>query len=140
MWTRGLILILAILALPAWAESFKEGEVEVVVNAIPASELTPEASTNYNVAREAGRGLLTIAVNRVKGGKATALPAQIYAGALNQDNHLINIPVRELKDRDGVQYLGEFRLNGSRALTFLVNVNVSGKVVKAEFSRMFATP
>ncbi|HRH79548.1 MAG TPA: DUF4426 domain-containing protein [Thiobacillaceae bacterium] len=137
MFIRMFLLMLAVAALPAQAETFHQGDLEVVVNAIPATELTAQASESYNVTREAGRGLLTIAVNRTQGSKTIAVPAQIYAGALNQNNNLINIPVRELRDQSGVHYLGEFRLNGSNALTFLVNVNVLGKLVKAEFSRLF---
>lgn len=137
MFIRAFILILAAVSAPTRAESFHQGDLEVVINAIPATELTPQASENYNVAREARRGLLTIAVNRTQGSRSVTVPAQIYAGALNQDNHLINIPVRELRDQNGVHYLGEFRLDGSSALKFLVNVNVQGRLVKAEFSRLF---
>lgn len=132
-----LFIAMALASAPAWAESFRSGELEVVVNAIPASELTPQASQDYNVAREPGRGVLTVLVGRNRGGTVEPLPAQIYAGALNQDNHLINIPVREMRDQDGVHYLGEFRLFDSRILKFLVNVNAMGRLVKAEFSRSF---
>lgn len=132
-----LFLLLVLPWTPSWAESFRSGDLEVVVNAIRATEMTLQASEQYNVTRDPGRGVLTVVVSRNRGSTAEPLPAQIYAGALNQDNHLINIPVREVRDPDGVHYLGEFRLFDSRSLMFLVNVHAMGRQVKAEFSRTF---
>lgn len=137
MKVPALFIALALASAPTWAESFRSGDLEVVVNAIPASQLTPQASESYNVVREPGRGVLTVSVNRNRGSTLEPIPAQIYAGAINQNNQLINIPVREMHDQDGVHYLGEFRLFDSRILRFLVNVNSMGRAVKAEFNRSF---
>lgn len=135
-----LLLSLALTWMPARAESFRSGDMEVVVNAMQATELTPQASEQYNVTRDPGRGVLTVQVSRNRGNTVEPMPAQIYAGALNQNNYLVNIPVRELRDQDGVHYLGEFRLADSRSLMFLVNVHAMGRQVKAEFSRNFPAP
>lgn len=137
MKIRTLLPLLSLATLPAWAESFQSGDLEVVVNALPATELTPEASQSYNVARAPNRGVLTVLVHRHRGGRRDSVPAQIYAGAMNAQNHLINIPIREWRAGDEVQYLGEFRLNGTNDLRFLVNVNVLGRLIKAEFNRVF---
>ncbi len=70
-------------------------------------------------------------------GNPVTLPAQVYAGAMNQNNLLISIPVREVRDGKHVYYLGEFRLTPPDELRFLVNANVLGTALKTEFSRKF---
>jgi hypothetical protein len=67
------------------------------------------------------------------------VPGQVYAGAVTQDNKLFTIPIREVRQADGVYYLGEYRVTVPDKLRFLVNANVLGKPLKAEFTRAFAT-
>jgi hypothetical protein len=50
------------------------------------------------------------------------------------------VPIREVRQPDGVYYLGEFRYNAPDTIRFLVNANVLGKPMKVEFVRAFSTP
>ncbi len=70
-------------------------------------------------------------------GNADTIPAQVYAGAMNRNNLTISIPLREVNDGKVVYYLGEFRLTPPDEFRFLVNANVLGTPLKAEFSRSF---
>ncbi len=128
----GLILSLA---LPAWAQTQTSAGIEVLADALPTTALTDEAARNYNVYPSAGRGLLTLTVAR--DGKSGGVPAQVYAGAINQSGYPMSIPMRTVRDGESVMYLGEFRYHAPAALRFLVNVNVQGKQVSTEFNRSF---
>jgi hypothetical protein len=106
-------------------------DVVVVMDAMPSTELTADAAQRYNVSPAANRGVLT--VNTTKHGKP--VPSQVYVGAVNSKNNLINVPMRALPDTGG--HLGEFYVLPNDNLNFIVNVNVLGKPLKAKFSRAF---
>jgi hypothetical protein len=120
----------------------RSGDVEMHCVALPTSELTPEAAKEFNVVQDPQRGLLTISVFRHVGpGQTQSQQAQIYAGAINAQNQLLSIPVREVKKGSAVYYLGEFRVTTPDTLRFLVNANAAhGKPLKVEFSRAFGAP
>jgi hypothetical protein len=127
-----------ILAAPLFAGQARASNPELYCVAVPTMELTPEAAKGYNVARNADRGLLTVTiVKKGKNGATATLPGQVYAGAINQNNLLYNIPIREVHDGDSVYYLGEFHVTTPDTLRFLVNANVLGRPMKSEFSREF---
>jgi hypothetical protein len=108
-------------------------DIVVHMDAMPSTELTPEAAKNYNVTQAGNRGVLT--VRALKQGKS--VPMQVFVGAINSKNNLINVPMRETNGKDGSTYLGEFYLLPADNLNFIVNVNVLGKPLKAKFNRAF---
>lgn len=134
-WLHGFVMLC--LALPAWAHKTSVGNLELHVEAMPTTTLTAEAAENYRVEPSADRGLLLVTVMKRERGHATTIPAQVYAGAMNQRNLPISIPLREVNDGKVVYYLGEFRLTPPDEFRFLVNANVLGTPLKAEFSRKF---
>ena len=128
------------LAHPAWAERYltHSGNIEVHCEAVPSMTLTPDVARSYNVQPDPHRGLLSVTVMKeAEPGKAEAVPAQVYAGAVNQSNFIMNVPLREVHEGKSVYYLGEFHIDPPDELRFLVNVNVLGQPLKAEFSRYF---
>jgi hypothetical protein len=141
MRAAALIVIFTLLASVARADAtVRSGDLEMHSSAVPSLDLTPEAARDFNVSAEPGRGLLTITVMRKTGpGRAITLPAQVYAGAVDQNNYLFSIPIREVRNGEHVYYLGEFRMNTPSTLRFLVSANVLGKPLKSEFAREFQT-
>lgn len=137
-----LATLYAPLAMAAELGVAKSGDLEMHCVAVPTSELTPEAAKEFNVVRDPQRGLLTVTIVRNQGqGRVQALQAQVFAGAINQNNLVSTIPVREVQKGDAVYYLGEFRVTPPDTLRFLVNANAThGKPLKAEFSRTFNAP
>jgi hypothetical protein len=123
------------------AEVARLGNLEVHGAAVPTTALTPEAARAYNVTQAEGRGLLTVTLIR-KGaaGQAESVAGQVYAGAFTRNNHLFTVPIREVRQKDGVYYLGEFRYSAPDHIRFLVNANVLGKPMKIEFARAFEAP
>jgi len=112
------------------------GNLELHAEAIPTTTLTAEAAQNYRVEPAADRGLLQVTVLKRERG-AAAIPARVYAGAMNRNNLTISIPLREVNDGKAVYYLGEFRLTPPDELRFLVNANVLGTALKTEFKQKF---
>ncbi len=134
-----LLLPLMLAGAASAAEVAKVGDLEMHSVAVPSTELTPEAAKDYNITPAAGRGLLTVTlIKKGRNGKAESVSGQVYAGAVTQDNKLFSIPIREVRQPDGVYYLGEYRVNAPDTLRFLVNANVLGKPLKAEFTRAFS--
>jgi hypothetical protein len=135
-----LAIVLACPGRASAAEVAKNGDLEMHSVAVPSTELTSDAAKDYNITPGAGRGLLTVTlIRKGRNGKAESVPGQVYAGAVTQDNKLFTIPIREVRQADGVYYLGEYRVTVPDKLRFLVNANVLGKPLKAEFTRAFAT-
>jgi hypothetical protein len=77
-------------------------------------------------------------IKKGRNGKTESVPGQVYAGGFTQDNKIFSIPIREIRQPDGVYYLGEYRVNAPDTIRFLVNANVLGKPMKVEFSRAFS--
>ena len=142
MHARAILLGAALAASPVQAvEITRVGDLEMHCIAVPTSELTAEAARAYNVDQGTGRGLLTITlVRKGRNGEAKAVPGQVYAGAINLRNHISSIPIRQVQEGDTIYYLGEYRVQAPDTLRFLVNANVQGRMMKAEFSRAFSTP
>jgi hypothetical protein len=108
-------------------------DIVVHMDAMPSTELTPEAAARYNVEPAKNRGILT--VSALKQGKN--VPMQVFVGAINSKNNLINVPMRATNGKDGSSYIGEYYLLPADTLNFIVNVNVLGKPLKAKFNRAF---
>ncbi len=142
MYARAVLLGVVLSVSSAQAvEISKVGDLELHCVAVPTTELTPEAAKAYNVEPSPGRGLLTITLmKRLRPGEAKSVPGQVYAGAINQRNFLSSIPIREIRDGNEVYYLGEYRVNAPDTMRFLINANVLGKMMKAEFTRVFSAP
>ncbi len=138
LFLPSIALFLTCSSLAGASEMTRLGELELHSVAVPTSELTAEAAREYNVTQEAGRGLLTVTlIKKGRNGKSESVPAQVYAGGFTQDNKIFSIPIREIRQPDGVYYLGEYRFNAPDTIRFLVNANVLGKPMKVEFSRAF---
>jgi hypothetical protein len=108
-------------------------DIVVHMDAMPSTELTPEAAARYNVTPAKNRGILTVVAQK----QGKSVPMQVFVGAVNAKNNLINIPMRETNGHDGSSYVGEYYLLPADTLNFIVNVNVLGKPLKAKFNRSF---
>lgn len=132
-------LLAPVAAGPVWAQrqTATAGNLELHAEAVASRSLTPEAAANYRVEPAADRGVLLVTVLRRERGNAVTVPAQVYAGAMSRRNHVLSIPLREVREDKAVYYVGEFRYTAPDELRFLVNANVLGTPLKAEFSRAF---
>jgi hypothetical protein len=106
-------------------------DIVVHMDAMPSNELTAEAAKRYNVTPAGNRGILTVKAQK----QGKDVPMQVFVGAINSKNNLINVPMRRLDDS---AYLGEYYVLPADNLDFIVNVNVLGKPFKARLSRSFS--
>lgn len=134
-----LAITLAYTGIASAAEVAKVGDLEMHSVALPSNELTPEAAKDFNITPAPGRGVLTVTLLKKNShGKAEPVPGQVYAGMVTQGNKLFTIPIREVRQADGIHYLGEYRVTAPDTLRFMVNANVLGKPMKTEFTRAFS--
>jgi hypothetical protein len=146
MLARAMVLGTALLLIPSGSavraeEIHRAGDLELHSAAVPTTELTPEAAKDYNVQVSPDRGLLTVTLLRKgRNGEARSVQGQVYAGAVTQNNYLISIPIREVRQGDQVYYLGEYRLKAPDTLRFIINANVLGRHLKGELTRVFQAP
>jgi hypothetical protein len=137
------------------ANVVRVGDVEMHCMAWRASELTPDAVREFNVAPSPDRGVLAITLIRHLGpGRTRAEAGQVHAGALStpplsgadadlsrsSGTHLLSIPVREVRRDNGLYYLGEYRIAPSENLRFLVNATVGDRVLTTDFHSRFPAP
>jgi hypothetical protein len=108
-------------------------DIIVHMDAMPSTELTSEAAERYNITPASNRGILMVRAQK----QGKTVPMQVFVGAVNSKNHLINIPMRTTDGMDGSSQLGEFYVLPADTLNFIVNINVLGKPLKAKFNRSF---
>lgn len=125
-------------AAAAEAHRVASGKLEMQVEALPTTRLSPEAMRAYKIEPAPDRGLLTVRITRsARPGKAETVAAQVYAGAMTRNHQLLSIPLREVREGGSVYYLGEYRVTPPDELRFMVNANVLGNPIKADFSHAF---
>ena len=137
----------ALLALmwPQWAaaENSKQfGEYVVHYNAFTSDTLAPDIARRYGFVRSKNRGLLNITVLK-SGSGATGVPvtAQVRATATNLTGQLKTLSVREVREREAIYYIGEFRVADAETLRFNVEVQPDGdrQWHRVVFSQQFFT-
>ena len=140
---RSILTVLALLVsvpLIASAEqSAKFGDIEVHYNALVTTDLRPDVARSYNIDRSKSRGLITIAVLKKNNVDATVpMRANVKVNAVNLTAQAIDIPLREVKERQAIYYLGTFRLADHETLKFSVDVTPDGGTAqKFDFSKTF---
>lgn len=122
-------LFLCSVAVAAHAEiSQKFGPLEIHYNALTTDELLPEVARAYKIERSKTRGLLTMSVlKRNNLGALNPVPAKLSAYAVNPQQQLANIDMREVREGTAIYYLGEFRMVPPETLKFTATVEAGGE-------------
>lgn len=122
--------LLALAPLPATAQdamdspnTVESGDYVVHFNALPTTQVPPEAAKAYRITRSPNRGLLNIAVQRRGAAGATqAVTAEVQASATNLTGQRRDLSVREVRDGGAIYYLAETGVSNRETLTFEVTV------------------
>lgn len=126
---------------PAAAEQSRTfGDLTVHYNAMPTSQLTPRIARSYGLTRSRDRGMLMVTVRRADGsGAGSPVPVRVAATAVNLNSQLQRIPMREVRERQAVYYLGEYGLSVPTTMRFKVTVTPepTGQPLSLEFSQRF---
>ena len=133
--------LLSVLAFAAAAEnSTSAGVYTVHHNAISTDTLSPDIAKSYKIVRSRYRGLLTVSVIREQEGTTgTPVSARVDARSVNLAGQLRNLVRREIREGDGVYYLGEFPIVDREILKFSLLVTPAGeqRPIEANLSQQF---
>lgn len=117
------------LLLPAAAGAqgvLHKGDVTIRYNAVPASALPAQSASQLGVEHSSGQGLLNVMVSTGKGDDASGVVADVHARAMTGNGTAVPVRVREIKDTNGVSYLGTFRIPHTGTLRFDLDVTPPG--------------
>lgn len=103
-----------------------QGDLTIRYNALPATALPASSAQQLGIRHDSHQGLLNILVTRGKDGAETSLPADIQARAMTENGSPVRIRVREVKDDNGISYLGTFTVRHSGTLRFDLDVTPRG--------------
>lgn len=122
----GTAIVLLLTSSPSHGDQSQTfGEIVVHYGALAADQLPAEAARAYGFERSAGRGLLTVAVQK-NDTAATSLAASVVASAITLSGHRIDIPMREVREGDSISYLGQFPVRSRDTLRFSLAVTPAG--------------
>jgi hypothetical protein len=114
--------------LPVMAEnSTQAGQYTIHHNAFTADTLNPDVALAYGFQRSKHRGLLNVSVIKEQAGTTgTSTPAAVDVDIVNLTGQKSRIPMREIKDKDAVYYMGEFPVYNRQTINFEINVKAQG--------------
>lgn len=118
-----------LIAQPTLAEnSTRGGEFTFHHNAFTADTLSPDVARAYGVQRSKHRGLLNVSVIKEQPGTTgTSTPATVDVDIVNITGQKSHLPMREIKDKDAVYYLGEFPVSNRQTIDFEIKVKPQGQ-------------
>ncbi len=130
-------------ALPALAENSTKASGYVIHhNAFSADTLSPDVAKAYGIQRSKYRGLLNVSVIKEEAGTTgTSTAAQVEVNTVNLTGQKSRIPMRELKDKGAIYYVGEFPVHDQQTINFVLDVTPEGstETFSAKLSQQFFT-
>lgn len=136
------VLLVSGLASTAWAKQLEVDGFQVHYSAFNADVLSAEVATQYGLTRSKHLGLLNISVQKLMPqGLPQAVMAQVTAQAVNEAGQLKILQPRQVKEREAIYYLSEFRVSHLETLTFTVRIQPPdlGKPIELTFKQQFFT-
>ncbi len=127
--TLSVALFLALFQGPAVAAKYQNlGDYQIHYNAFPSTFLSPEMAKLYQIRRSGNRGVLTVSVleSQGEGAELVSVPAEVEGHAVNLTGQLKNFTVREVRDREAIYHIAEFRFVDGETLDFTLRVTPPG--------------
>lgn len=119
-------LVLTVSMLAAQAGAYERVEqyddYSIYYNAMASTRLSPDVANQYNLQRSRVRGVLMISVLN----DGEPVPARVEARALNPQEQLQTVRMREHADGEGIYSLGAFRMEDGERMRFEVLVRPDG--------------
>jgi Domain of unknown function (DUF4426) len=117
------------IALPVLADhSTQAGQYTIHHNAFTADILNPDVALAYGIQRSKYRGLLNVSVIKEQAGTTgTSTPATVDVDIVNLTGQKSRIPMREIKDKEAVYYIGEFPVYNQQTINFEIQVTPQGE-------------
>lgn len=145
---RARIVIAAFLCLGLWAgsamaeQSEDVGDYVIHYNAFTTDTLAPEVARSYGIPRSGNRAMLNLTVLKKQAGLAgKPVAAEVSASAVNMNNQLRNIEMRQIRDGDAIYYVGHFGVSHQEVMDFRIEVRPKDteRTYTLEFRQRFFT-
>jgi len=127
--TAALVALLALVPAGfAVADNARQfGDITVHYNAFTSDTLTPEVARRYGLARSKSRGVLNITVlQNTPEGPPKAVKAEVQASASNLSGQLKTFSMEEIREREAIYYIAQFRIADAEVLNFTIDVKPTG--------------
>jgi hypothetical protein len=122
----GLLMVLSWTLKAEQSQDF--GDYVVHFNALPTSFLTPKTAQDFDIVRSKQRAILTVSVmKKVLGTTGQSVPTDVSAKAINLNNQVKEIDMREVTEGSAIYQLGEFRITDQEILNFTIDVRPKGE-------------
>jgi hypothetical protein len=111
-------------------------------NAFLSTELAPDMASRYNIRRSPNRAVINISIiKNVPGTTGQPVTARVKVISHNLRGQVRTIPVREIKEKNAVYYIGEFLVENQESVTFTIEAIPSGenKPLQASLKQQFFT-
>ena len=117
------------------------GDVVVHYNATPTDFFDPKVTKTLGIKRSKSRALLTVSVLKKHMGLSTEpMKASVEASAVNLNNQIKELTVREITEGGAVYYIAEFPVTNRETLDFSIDVTpVGGTQKTVKFRQQFFT-
>ncbi|MBA2238849.1 MAG: DUF4426 domain-containing protein [Lysobacter sp.] len=116
----------------------RSGDVTIRASAVPTSMLGEVVARRYGIRSSEETILLLVALRRGKDANETSVPAKVGVTVTDLSGQRQDVPMRELRSGDLLDYVGTVDISGPDTLRFVVRtVRENGEVSTLQFAREF---
>ena len=113
------------------------GDLRVHYNALPTLSLNDAVAREYGVTKDAGSGMLVVAVRRLRNGEETSAEGEISADAFDLQGMRQHIGFSAVKTGPYTDHIGVFTIHAHDSYRFEVLVKADGRTETVKFQRNF---
>ncbi|HSM11287.1 MAG TPA: DUF4426 domain-containing protein [Lysobacter sp.] len=116
----------------------RSGDVTIRASAVPTSTLGAAVAAEYGIQRGDDTVLLLVALRKGAEGQEVSIPAQVRVTVTDLSGQRQDLPMRELRSGDLLDYIGTVDVSAPDTLRFdLQIVREGGEVSSMQFTREF---
>lgn len=113
------------------------GDLRVRYNALPTLSLNQAVAREYGVSRDAGSGMVVVALRRIAGGEELAAEGKVSAEAYDLQGKRQHIDFAAVRTGDYIDHIGTFAISERDSYRFEVKVESAGRSQVVKFQRNF---
>ena len=122
------LLLTLYLGLAVAENSTRAGGYAIHHNAMTTDTLLPSMARRYGIARSGNRGMINISViEERRGTTGVSVPARVEVTLRRLIGRKERVPMREIRDRDAIYYIGLFGVVAGERVDFDISVIPEGR-------------
>lgn len=122
----------------AQSATVRTGNVTIRASAVPTSTLAESVASEYGIPRDADTALLLVALRQGDDSGEVSVPARIRATVTDLSGQRQDLPMRELRSGELLDYIGTVDVSAPDTLRFDLHiVREGGEVSNMQFTREF---